>query len=398
MTDRASAEPHADVLDESIEDLYENAPCGYLTTWPDGRIAKLNTTLATWLGRKPSELLGEPFIDQLTAGGRIHYETLFGPMLRMTGHLGGITVDLVNADGGRLPVFLTANVKVDETGDPVMIRITAQDARERREYERELLHARRSAEEERARLQTLATTLQRSLLPPSLVPPTGMDAAAYYHPASTDEVGGDFYDLFALSDERWGFFLGDVSGKGAAAAAVTSLTRYTLRAAAVYDDDPVAVLHNLDTVLNQEFHGIDPRFCTVIFGVLTRRGTGFDVHLASGGHPPALLLFGDGRADIVDLTGGQLVGILRNARFVSKRIRLSPGDTLVLYTDGLTEARTGVGQSRYDDDGALLRFASAHAPASAAAIVDSIKGLLDGFGSGLQDDTAVLSLGVPSVG
>lgn len=394
---RASGEPRDDLLDETIEDLYENAPCGYLTTWPDGRIAKLNKTLSTWLGRDAGDLVGELFIDQLTAGGRIHYETHFGPMLRLTGQLAGITVDLVAADGTRLPVFLTANVKKDEAGNPVMLRITAQDARVRREYERELLHARRHAENERARIQALATTLQRSLLPPSLLPPDGMDAFAYYHPASSDEVGGDFYDLFALSDERWGFFLGDVSGKGAAAAAVTSLTRYTLRAAAVYDDDPVAVLHNLNTVLNHEFHGSDPRFCTVIFGVLTPSETGFDVHLAGGGHPPALLLYGDGQAVNVDLTGGQLVGILPNPRFVATRIRLSPGDTLVLYTDGLTEAQTGVGRSRYDDDGALLAFATAHSPTTAATIVDAIRTLLDGFGSGLQDDTAVLALGVPTV-
>ncbi|MFH5228855.1 SpoIIE family protein phosphatase [Antrihabitans spumae] len=74
-----------------------------------------------------------------------------------------------------------------------------------------------------------------------------------------------------------------------------------------------------------------------------------------------------------------------------------PGDTLVLYSDGLTEAQTGVGQSRYDDDGALLKFAAANSPSNAATIVDAIRTLLDGFGSGLQDDTAVLALGIPDV-
>ena len=74
-----------------------------------------------------------------------------------------------------------------------------------------------------------------------------MQVAAYYHPASADQVGGDFYDLFPLTGDRWGFFLGDVCGKGAGAAAVTSLARYTLRAAAVHDPDPVAVLGTLNT-------------------------------------------------------------------------------------------------------------------------------------------------------
>ncbi|HEY9313777.1 PP2C family protein-serine/threonine phosphatase [Williamsia sp.] len=383
------------VLDESLEDLYENAPCGYLSTWPDGRIAKVNTTLATWLGRDRESLLGRPVTDLLTAGGRIHYETHFAPLLQIEGELSGITVDLVTADGRRLPVFVTANVKSGADGTAVLVRITVQDARDRRAYEKQLIEARRHAEQAHARVQLLASTLQRSLLPPSLRPPDGMEAAAFYHPASADDVGGDFYDLFALSDRKWGFFLGDVCGKGATAAAVTSLTRYTLRAAAVYDDDPNAVLLNLHTVLHANHHDDEPRFCTVIFGVLTRRDDGFDIHLASGGHPPALLLTAAGEARYVSTEGGQLVGILPDPTFVSTRLHLAPGDTLVLYTDGLTEARIGSGPERYDDNGALLEFAAAHAPTSAARIVADLSKLLAGFGVGVEDDTALMALSIP---
>jgi sigma-B regulation protein RsbU (phosphoserine phosphatase) len=245
-------------------------------------------------------------------------------------------------------------------------------------------------------VQVLATTLQRSLLPPRLSPPNGLDAAAYYQPASVDEVGGDFYDLFPLSAKTWGFFLGDVAGKGAGAAAITSLTRYTLRAAAVYDDEPEAVLHNLDRVLSHEFHGDDPRFCTVVFGVLTVAGDGFDIALATGGHPPALLLRTHGGAEYVDTAGGQPVGLVPRAQFVSRRIHLGPGDTMILYSDGLTEARTGIGTERYDDDDALLKFASAHAPSCAADVVAAIESLLSGLGSGLEDDVAIMAIGVPA--
>ena len=381
--------------DVSVEDYYENAPCGHVMAWPDGRIARINATMSDWLGHDRSDLLGTPFTDLLTVGGRIHYETHFSPLLRAQGQVSGIAVDLVAADGSRLPVFVTANVKRNEDGGPVLIRITAQDARDRRSYERELLEARQRADRERARVQVLATTLQRSLLPPRLSPPEGLDAAAYYHPASEDDVGGDFYDLFPLSAKKWGFFLGDVSGKGAGAAAITSLTRYTLRAAAVYDDEPDAVLHNLNTVLGHEFHGDDPRFCTVVFGVLEPADDGFDVALATGGHPPALLLGADGRAQYVDTVGGQMVGMISQPQFVSRSLRLRPGDTMVLYTDGLTEARTGIGIERYDDDDALLGFAAARAPSSAADVVTAIRSLLSGFGSGLQDDVAVMAIGVP---
>lgn len=380
-----------------FEDLYENAPCGYLSTRPDGRIAAINATLAGWLGYGQDVLLGQPFTDLLTAGGRIHHESHFAPLLQLSGQLNGISVDLVCADGSRLPVFITANVRTDGDDLPSLIRMTAHDARDRRSYETELLAERQRAERERARVELLAATLQRSLVPPSLVPPPGMQAHAYYHPASNDDVGGDFYDLFPLSSTKWGFFLGDVCGKGAEAAAVTSLTRYTLRAAAVYDDDPVAVLHNLDTVLGQDHLSDAPQFCTVIFGAMTRSENGFDVELASGGHPPALVLRADGGAEYVNTVGGQLVGILADARFVSARLHLAAGDTLVLYTDGLTEARIGTGTQRYDDEGALIEFAGDHAPSSAEEIVESIKSLLDSFGVGLEDDTAVLALGVPPV-
>jgi phosphoserine phosphatase RsbU/P len=382
---------------ESAADLYENAPCGHLSVWPDGRIAHVNQTLVHWLGFDRDALLQMQFTDLLTAGGRIHYESHFGPMLLMRGQLGGIAMDLVAADGTRMPAFVTANVKSDAGGRPVLLRITAQDARDRRSYERELLEERQRADRERAQVQVLASTLRRSLLPPSLTPPEGLDAAAYYHAASTDEVGGDFYDLFPLSPSTWGFFLGDVCGKGATAAAVTSLTRYTLRAAAVYDEDPVSVLHNLDTVLHQQFHdGDSPRFCTVLFGVITPSEGGWDIEIAGGGHPPAILVTANHGVGYVDTTAGHAVGLLPDARFVSTRIRLGAGDTLVLYTDGLTEARTGVGSQRYDDEGALLDFTARHAPATAAQIVDAMHALLDDLGAGIQDDVAILALGVPT--
>jgi sigma-B regulation protein RsbU (phosphoserine phosphatase) len=188
-----------------------------------------------------------------------------------------------------------------------------------------------------------------------------------------------------------------VCGKGANAAALTSLTRYTLRAAAVMDQDPETVLRNLDAVFHQEVLSDSMRFCTVLFGVLTRRDDGFDVHLASGGHPPALLLTADGGAHYVEIPGGQAIGISSAARFTSTRIRLAAGDTLVLYTDGLTEARTAVPKGRFSE-AALIEFASARSPTTAATMVNAIRSLLESFGEGVDDDAAVLAMGVPRPG
>ncbi|MDT5094697.1 MAG: phosphoserine phosphatase RsbU/P [Mycobacterium sp.] len=378
-----------------LEGLFEDAPCGYIIARPDRRVVKVNTTLLTLLGYERDALIDRPFTDFFTAGGRIHYETHFDPLLRLHGQLAGVTVDLVTARQERLPVFLSANVKRDAAGEQDLLRLTVLDARGRRSYERELLDERQRAEQERAHVQTLATTLQRSLLPPSLYPPDGLEAAALYHAASSDDVSGDFYDLFPLAHDKWGFFLGDVAGKGAQAATVTSLTRYTLRAAAVFDDDPIAVLHNVDSVLKQSSADDSPQMCTLIFGVLTPNAGGYDIRMASGGHPPPLLLPARGQAQYVDTVGGMPIGIVTKARFVSTRIVLSAGDTLVLYSDGLTEARIGAGVERYDDDGALLRFAAQHCPTTAPAVVDDIRSLLDELGSGVEDDAAVLALGAP---
>lgn len=381
--------------DLDFQDFWDNSPSGHLILSPDGRIVSANATVIDWLGYPKEALLKRSFSDLLSVGGKIHFETHFLPLLRMTGQLEGVTVDMLAADGARIPMFLTANVKTSSTGSSELWRVTAVDASDRRAYERELLAQRRRAESEQERARAFAETLRRSLHPPLLSPPPGLDAADHYHTASADDVGGDFYDLFPLSPTSWGFFLGDVAGKGVDAAVVTTLTRYVLRSAAVFDDDPERVLGNLNTVLNRQLGIAGHRLCTLVYGNLTPRGDGFDVDLASAGHLPPLLLTGDGSAYFADTVGGQAVGMIENPRFLGWRMHLGPGDTLVLYTDGLTEARTGSGPARYDDDGALLRLIRASAPAGAAGIVGVLRGLLDELGTGVEDDVAVLAFGVP---
>ncbi|CAN5701348.1 SpoIIE family protein phosphatase [soil metagenome] len=374
--------------------LWENAPCGHVVADSQGRIVRVNATLSRWLEYAPAALSGIDFSELLTADGRARYETQLGPLLRLNGALSGIAVDLMTAQGVALPMFLTAALARNAGGGPERMHFVVVDAADRRAYERELQQERRRAEAEHERVQVFAETLRRSLLPPVLSPPAGLEAVDYYFTASVDDVGGDFFDLFPLSRTTWGFFLGDVAGKGVEAAVIAGLTRYTLRAAAVFDDDPVNVLHNLNTVLHQELRGERNRFVTLIYGKLSRTDTGFAVELASGGHPPPLLLNADGSAHYLDSTGGQAVGLSAEPHFVATRLDLGPGDTLVLYTDGLTEASTGIGHQRYDDEGELLRFANSHSPANATEIVEAIHQLLNSLGPGVQDDTAVLAFNV----
>ncbi|MFF7858079.1 SpoIIE family protein phosphatase [Streptomyces sp. NPDC007904] len=247
----------------------------------------------------------------------------------------------------------------------------------------------------RADAERLARTLQRTLLPPALPEVPGLQAAAAYHTASPEEVGGDFYDLFPLDHGRWGLFIGDVCGKGADAAALTSLTRYTLRAAAIYDPDPCTVLSNLDTVLKGEQQGGAPRHCTALFGVLEPAADGsFALTLAGGGHPPALALRADGAVEPISTIGGQLIGLLAEPRFVPTTTRLGPGEALLFYTDGLIEARTPdgdmLGQER------LARHLADAGTRSAHHLLHTVDGLLHSLGPGVGDDTALLALSVPA--
>ncbi|MDB1086117.1 SpoIIE family protein phosphatase [Streptomyces sp. ACA25] len=391
------------LLEDSPEDLYESAPCGYLSTLMDGSIAKLNTTLLNWLGLSRADVVGRlTFADLLTVGGKIYYETHFAPMLRMEGQAGGVALDLRTADGGRLPVLLTSVVKTSDDGEPLLIRTTVFDARERRAYETELLRSRQAADEERKRaeagqerLKEALAVLQQSLLPAALPAVPGMEAASHYHTASPDRLGGDFYDLFPLDGKRWAFFLGDVCGKGPQAAALTSLTRYTLRAAALHDPDPVTALTTLNTVLHEEYAEGDPRYCTAVFGILSPGPDGVTVDLASGGHPPALVLRSDGCAAYLSTPGGLLVGILPDPQFTAARTTLGPGDTLLLYTDGLTEARVGKDRALFGDE-ALRTFAAGLCPVGPHELITALTDLLAGFAGGLDDDTALLALGVPA--
>ncbi|MEU8951069.1 SpoIIE family protein phosphatase [Streptomyces sp. NPDC048489] len=397
----------AALLEDNAEDLYETAPCGYVSTLMDGTIAKINGTLLDWLGLDRTMVVGRMrFTDLLTVGSKLYHETHFAPLLRMQGDISGIALEIKHADGGRIPVLVSSVVKHGTMGEPLLVRTTLFDARDRRAYEEELLRgrnaaetARQQAEDDRARLQDALAVLQRSLLPDTLPDVPGMETAAHYHTASPDRLGGDFYDIFPVNGRRFAFFLGDVCGKGPQAATLTSLTRYTLRAAALHDPDPVACLTTLNRVLHERYSGSgDPRYCTAIFGTLEADTTTGRVvlHLASGGHPPALVLRSDGTAEFLHTPGGLLIGALSDAPFATAATTLAAGDTLLLYTDGLTEARTGEDRASLFGDDALLAFVTHHAGEPPLSIIRALTGLLDSLDGGVDDDTALLAIGVPT--
>ncbi|ADB31038.1 putative PAS/PAC sensor protein [Kribbella flavida DSM 17836] len=404
MTDRpARAEGSPGPVEDSAEEVYESAPSGHLSTAMDGRIVKINATLLDWIGLPREAVVGRlRFTDLLTVGGRLYHETHFAPLLRMQGEISGVALELKQPAGGRLPVLVSSAVKRDAAGEPLLIRTTVFDAHIRRAYEEELLRGRqaaeaaqRQAETDRARLKDALAVLQQSLLPATLPQVPALEVAAYYHMASPEQLGGDFYDVFAVDRNRWAFFLGDVCGKGPAAAAVTSLARYTLRAAAMHD--PGAAIGTLNAVLHQRYTDGDPRYCTAVFGTLVPDpGSGrVAVKFASGGHPPPLLLRADGSSSFLDSEDGTLIGILPASNFPPTGIVLAPGDTLLLYTDGLTEARVGGPRDFYGDE-ALRTLATQYAGAPAQTLIDALSAVLHSFQVPLADDTALLAFSVPA--
>jgi phosphoserine phosphatase RsbU/P len=375
--------------DDPVE-LYDSAPCGFLTTTPDGLIVKTNATFRRWVQREAADLVGElTFSDLLTVGGKVYYGTHVGPMLQMSGQVQEIALDLVCPEGDRLPVLVNATLARGEDGLPRAIRIAVFDATERRSYERELLDAKHRAEASEREARALARTLQQTLIPPS--PPTipGLDVATAYQPAGHGtEVGGDFYDVFRVGDD-WVITLGDVCGKGPEAAVVTSLVRHTVRALCVGEKRPSAVLLALDEVLRE--HPTD-RFCTAVLARLTREGGSWLVTLGVGGHPQPLLLR-HGRPPEPCGTTGPLLGVVDHATYADTTLRLDPGDALLLYTDGIIEGRRG--SELYGDD-RLIATAERLGPDPALLVDVLVRELLEFQDGTLRDDVALVAFGPPA--
>ena len=185
----------------------------------------------------------------------------------------------------------------------------------------------------------IARTLQQSLLPRRMPDVEGLDIGVRYIAGGEGyDVGGDFYDLFPTAEDSWGLVIGDVVGKGPDAAALTALARYTVRTAAMQDPAPASVLGVLNDAIERQHEG--SRFCTAVYARFRRVDDEFVFSIARAGHPPPLLLRADGTIDEI-APPGLLLGVFDDPRLVEAEIRLGPGDTLVLYTDGVVEARTG---------------------------------------------------------
>lgn len=242
-------------------------------------------------------------------------------------------------------------------------------------------------------LRELANTLQASLIPPR--PPTipGLEVDAHYLPADDHVgVGGDFYDVFRVAPNEWALCIGDVCGKGAKAASLTTLARYTVRAAASHARLPSEVLRELNAVITAEPES-DSRFCSVVFAGIELDECGAWVTLSCGGHPRPMVVR---RAGWIDVRGqaGSLIGLFDDASLDDDRVGLGPGDAIVFFTDGITEARDEAGAMFGDE--ALPSVLLDHAGMSASAIGEAVlEAALAFCGGRRDDDVALLVVRVP---
>jgi serine phosphatase RsbU (regulator of sigma subunit) len=242
----------------------------------------------------------------------------------------------------------------------------------------------------------VAEVLQVGLRPRALPGIAGVDLAARFRPAGDElAVGGDFYDVFPAGEGTWTFVIGDVSGKGAEAAAVTALTRHTLRTASLLGSDPAADL----ALLNRAMLADSGRhFCTVVCGRLHREAGGLHCRFANGGHVPPLLLRHNGTVEEVLVGQGPLVGSFGDARFHEGSLRLAPGDLLLMYTDGITEVSRREA-SRGERE--LRATLAASAGRTAEEVVDAVeRRAVDLLGGRARDDMALLAVRAepPTVG
>ncbi len=368
------------LLDESAEDLYETAPCGYLTTALDGTILRANRTFEDLTGRKREELIGgRRFQDLLTPGGRIYHETHYAPLLRMQGSVREIAVDIVRADGSRLPALVNSTLRSDQAGRPAAIRTTVFDATDRRRYEQELLKARR-------REQEVALELQRSLLAGALTAGEGVELGVAYRPAERGlEVGGDWYDAFWIEPgERIGLVVGDVVGRGLTAAATMGQLRSALRALASTGFEPGALLEALSEFSRR--HEVGQMATVAYVEVDVRLGS---VCYACAGHPPPAIVAPAGPATFV--WEGRSPPLDAHTQWTDRpqgSCELSEGAVLVLYTDGLIERtdrplRTGLDQLLAELDRRAGSSPESVATALAAAATDA---------TARPDDVCVLAL------
>lgn len=340
---------------------------------PTGVPNVLRTGKAELYAEIPSELIEQAAVDEehlrLIRQLELH-SVMIVPMVARGRTLGAIT--FVSAESGRS--FDEADLQLAEE----LARRAAMAVDNARLY---------------TELSGIADTLQAELLPTEIPDIPGVDVAVRYRAAGElNRVGGDFYDVFGRQPNEWVVVIGDVSGKGAPAAAVTALARYTLRTAVSNAARPSQALDALNDALLERRR--DQEFCSVAVAYVTLTAEGLAVKLSLGGHPPAMVKRASGEFELAG-TPGLLMGFARNPPLTDDDFVLYPGDTLLFYTDGVTDASHQ--GDRFGDARLAELFRGLDGRLHAADFTEIIENTAVGHaGFQPQDDMALVAVQVPA--
>ncbi|MFE4577087.1 SpoIIE family protein phosphatase [Streptomyces chartreusis] len=321
--------------------------------------------------------LGEP-IGRISVG--------IGPTLATASAVGGETVVLPLVARNRVIGMLTLGKPTDEHFRQEILEL-AEDLSRRAALalDNARLYSERTA---------ISQSLQRSLLPPELPEIDGVEVEVIYRAAGEgNEVGGDFYDLFPISDGAYGFAIGDVCGTGPNAAAVTGLARHALRLLAREGLSGPAVLERLNSAILDE--GARSRFLTLLYGELRPQEDGSaELKVVCAGHPLPLRLRQDGTVEPA-AEPQPLLGVMEDLELYEQTVTLDPGDVLLCVTDGVTERREG---TRMLGDDGLTDVLTTCTGLTAGAVAARIMRAVERFASDApSDDMAILAMRVPGI-
>ncbi|MEU9055772.1 SpoIIE family protein phosphatase [Streptomyces sp. NPDC048384] len=309
-----------------------------------------------------------------------------GPTLATASAVGGETVVLPLVARNRVIGMLTLGKPTDEHFRQEILEL-AEDLSRRAALalDNARLYSERTA---------ISQSLQRSLLPPELPEIDGVEVEVIYRAAGEgNEVGGDFYDLFPISDGAYGFAIGDVCGTGPNAAAVTGLARHALRLLAREGLSGPAVLERLNSAILDE--GARSRFLTLLYGELRPQEDGSaELKVVCAGHPLPLRLRQDGTVEPA-AEPQPLLGVMEDLELYEQTVTLDPGDVLLCVTDGVTERREG---SRMLGDDGLTDVLTTCTGLTAGAVAARIMRAVERFASDApSDDMAILAMRVPGL-
>lgn len=245
---------------------------------------------------------------------------------------------------------------------------------------------------EAERFGHIAHTLHDSLMPSHLPTIPYLDVAAFYQPFSRDELGGDFYDVFPIGENRWGIFVGDVVGKGVEAAAFTSLARYSLRAAAFAEPGPGDALRAVNEAVLRDPASDESIYCTIAYGEFSPTDDKeWQVTVALGGHPPPLVLRHAGGVEPIHAEG-TIVGAFGSQRYNPVTVTLTPGDTMLFYSDGMTELPQESGWLGIDG---VVEALEERQVTSAIDAIDLLRSVITSNAESLRDDVVIVAVTVP---